>query len=427
MATDDVGVWEEKVGEEFDKPNENLGTPSSSHSESCEEQVQEISNSTVPEESFVPGAGDSSTTFGTMEVEDYAKLVTSILVPVCITMVIVITVVKSITFRAQDTVSAAFVYQESSSDSTGTRLGGSLLNALLILGMILATTVLFVCCYKYRCLKFLYGWLLLSTGMMLTTVGGKIFHKIILKLNIPMDYFTFGFMMWNFGVVGIIAIFWHSPLYINQMYLIFISSLLAIFLSQIPEFSTWTILGVVAIYDLFAVLCPGGPLRVLVELAQERNESIPALIYSASIWMMMAGSGSSSDDDDEMELDSDNQSTLPLMNNNTNPEVTTTPGGENTTTPKVRDKGRGVKLGLGDFVFYSVLVGRAAMFDMLTVYTSFIGIVTGLFFTILLLALWKKALPALPISIFFGILFYFVTKTFLFPYVSSNLLNGVVV
>ncbi|GMH02301.1 hypothetical protein Nepgr_004140 [Nepenthes gracilis] len=36
-----------------------------------------------------------------------------------------------------------------------------------------------------------------------------------------------------------------------------------------------------ALYDLAAVLLPGGPLRLLVELAISRDEEIPALVYEA--------------------------------------------------------------------------------------------------------------------------------------------------
>lgn len=36
-----------------------------------------------------------------------------------------------------------------------------------------------------------------------------------------------------------------------------------------------------------------------------------------------------------------------------------------------------VKLGLGDFIFYSVLVGRASLYDWMTVYSSFISVIAG--------------------------------------------------
>jgi len=197
-------------------------------------------------------------------------------------------------------------------------------------------------------------------------------------------------------------------------------------------------LAAIAVYDLFAVLCPKGPLRVLVETAQERDEPIPALIYNASLVMMM---GNHSDDetdttkpyrDDDDDDDDDKKKEKEKKkkgdgdeDDEDEDEDDKKDEDEEKATPV--NKSRGVKLGLGDFVFYSVLVGRAALFDMLTVFTSFIGIVTGLFCTILLLALWRKALPALPISIFFGILFFFATRFFLLPFIDALVVAGVMV
>ncbi|CEG36764.1 Presenilin [Plasmopara halstedii] len=53
-----------------------------------------------------------------------------------------------------------------------------------------------------------------------------------------------------------------------------------------------------------------------------------------------------------------------------------------------------IKLGLGDFIFYSVLVGRAAIKDFSTFVVTFVCVVMGLGGTLFLLAVLHKALPA---------------------------------
>nr|CCA14029.1 presenilinlike protein putative [Albugo laibachii Nc14] len=84
-----------------------------------------------------------------------------------------------------------------------------------------------------------------------------------------------------------------------------------------------------------------------------------------------------------------------------------------------------IKLGLGDFIFYSVLVGRAAIYDFSTFVVCFLCVLLGLGGTLFLLSVLHKALPALPISIFLAIMVYFWTRYVFVDYGDFLLMHGI--
>jgi len=326
-------------------------------------------------------------------------------------------------------------------------------------------TFILVLLYKFHCEKIIMGWLVVAVIMIFGYQGGRYLYDWLHGVCFSLDYVTFSFVIWNFAISGLIAVFWRAPRVINQGFLVLLSSLMSYIFLTLPEWATWTILGVLVLWDIIAVLTPCGPLRMLVEIAKERGDALPALVYDTNPAAVGRGDGggpptqvvikdpktrfaeAENNDDSLGSIQENPNASIARQRAPTNrgpepvvqgapPVVDTTslaPNGNPVSSPTTRTRsgapagripkigvlGSHLKLGLGDFVFYSVLVSRSSLYGFMTTVTSFVGILTGLCMTLFLVTVYKKALPALPISISLGLAFYFATRYVVEPFVAN--------
>ncbi len=198
-------------------------------------------------------------------------------------------------------------------DSTSKQLVADFVNGLAIVTVIGTMTFGIVLLYKYRCMKVLIGYMMFSSMTLLGVLGGAMFNVMIEKYQIPIDWLTFLFALYNFAFVGVAAIFYSLgiPSYITQGYLICSSVIVAWQLSHFDTISTWTLLIMLGLYDLCAVLTPCGPLRALVNLmSDEDSPEMPGLLYEAEIpeglkRPVMGGRGTANNGSDEEESNVD--------------------------------------------------------------------------------------------------------------------------
>lgn len=178
------------------------------------------------------------------------------------------------------------VFSISEEQNAATSLGLGLVNALVIVCVIGVMTFLLVLLYKYRCMKVLIGYMVFASTMLLGFLGGQMFIVAINKYKLTIDQISFYVTMYNFAIVGCVAIFYQKgiPTYVNQAYLVATSVIVGWQLSYFNAWMAWALLIMLAFYDLCAVLTPCGPLKALVNLmSKDDAPSMPGLLYEARL------------------------------------------------------------------------------------------------------------------------------------------------
>lgn len=385
--------------------------------------------------------------------QTYGRLAAVLLVPVTITIFLVVWAVNNLTPLYSDGGQGGqmlLVKDETSASSSGEKFGDSLLNALVIVAVIAVMTFLIVVLYKCGCAKILVGWFVITSILVFFGMLWVWIDLICTRYQIPYDYITISVLLWNFGTGGLVSVFYHGNKKIGQVYLVMLSVIMGWMLTRLPEWSTWTILVAVAVYDILAVLCPGGPLRLLVQAAQERKEPIPGFIYDSDANHARLVPEKRPDDAAKPLIAPAPEITLEPQT--ADEERATDDRGESGGAPKPAPKAKPskpvevsdsdeddpdpfddaqhahpFKLGLGDFIFYSLLCGRAAFFSFISWTSCFTAVNVGLIGTLSSLLFLRgkvPALPALPISIFLGVIVFFVSRYAFTDFIYYCLSNG---
>ena len=315
-------------------------------------------------ETYLPPCTEQQNT----QVEFVASQVMQMLAPVTFVIVVVSAVCASLNLNS-DSGSPPFkqymIRQYNASSSASQILADSIINASSILAVIVITTCYFVYLFAYRRGTTMYSILVLSYVCILGLFPGYLMYRAFEEWRVPFDYITLVvFILWNFSVVCTFIIFEQSlpmpsRVRVQNVLLLIIASALVFPFACLPEWTIWTTLVLLIIYDLWAVLTKYGILRKAMVIQKRR--------------MLMA---------DEFVL-----------------------------PPGMVYEGETFFLGLGDMIFYGVICARAAIIDLPTALAADLATLAGLAVTVVITSCYSdEPLPSLPVTLALGIATYFIAK-----------------
>jgi len=253
------------------------------------------------------------------------------------------------------------------------------------------------------------------------------------RYDVPWDLASFVIVLVNVAVVAAGGLLRHltAPVVFLQTCTVALAILASWVFSRLPEWTGWSVLGAMALWDIYAVLHQKGPLGRLVDAATAPGGVglPPGLVYE------VRNRGQHIRPRGTPGPAAQSSSITPLPSTPRGVHVDTVPAGGPLAERHNDDldddpedsesESRVLKLGLGDFVFYSTLAALAARYDLATVLAAVLGVFSGLVLTLAALAAGRRTLPALPMSILLGALFYFGARFALEPVAAQILSRGV--
>jgi presenilin 1 len=245
---------------------------------------------------------------------------------------------------------------------------------------------------------------------------------IIAQLNSSIDWLTILFYVYNILTIAILSMFWLSPDIIKQLVTIYQCIIMILYVLKIaPEWIAWALLPLLAIWDMIAVLLPFGPLYLLINLFQKRKLEVPPMmIYTTALWYRNTNMNELrrrkkvviSEEWSILNylfLSNNILNYLRKQEKNSNIILNTNASSSNEHSSKKRHTRKSM-LGLGDFIFYSILLAKTVFTsecNLFAIISVYLCIIMGMLATTIILVVLHRPLPALPISLLIGLAVFF--------------------
>uniref|UniRef100_A0A0N4ZSK9 Presenilin n=1 Tax=Parastrongyloides trichosuri TaxID=131310 RepID=A0A0N4ZSK9_PARTI len=294
----------------------------------------------------------------------------------------------------------------------------------IFLAFIIVFTVLIVFCYVKGYKKWLEYFFIGHIFFTFFITGSTIISAAFYYINMPIDIISLFLIYMNFSACAAICVNGYGPAKMRQFFHILLGVMIALVMASfLPEWCIWTVLFLISIWDLVAVLWTYGPLNILVKTAHKRNEDL----FNALVYSCMATMEENAKNNKEVESKSKDIKKIEGEKPIDKKEMKV-PSKELSYYSEDDEKGSSAKLGMGDFVFYTLFLVHVRKYnDPRSFVTCFVTVLTGLTMTVFILIYFKRALPALPLSIFGGIAVFFGTFYLVSPFYTQLADNSIII